>query len=88
MCCDTLTRAACREAAGRVEAANYKLSKVEAALSESEARLQELEGSFDARVAAALQSQLDARGQGTDATSALEREVERYDSLADLHMRR
>ena len=65
-----------REAAGKVQAIKYKLTKVEAALASAEARVQELETNFDARVAAAVKSQLDAQGHGLTANSALQREVE------------
>lgn len=67
---------ASREAAGKVRAIKYKMTKLEAALATAEARVQELESSFDARVAAAVYSQLDAQGHGTAAGSSLQREVE------------
>lgn len=59
-----------------MQAIKYKLTKVEAALAKSEARVQQLEADFVARVTAAVQSELDAQGHGTAANSALQREVE------------
>ena len=49
---------------------------MEAALAASAARVQELETTFDARVTAAVQSQLDAHGHGTSANNALQTKVE------------
>lgn len=65
-----------REAAGKVEAAKYKLAKVEAALAASESRVHELEASFDARVAAAAQSHIGGQECGAAANGAVELEVE------------
>lgn len=72
-----------REAIGKVQAVQYKLTKVEAALAASESRVRELESTFDARVTAAVQSQLDAQGHGEAATSATTREMEQLRAALD-----